>query len=377
MSLPHRHQTGPVVLSRSAGRAGSVKRAMRVPTRALVNRFAIIDRDTVIYYLCDPRTGEPRYVGKTVAPKQRARGHYTSPLGSTSKYPVARWISQLRASGRRPQFLEIETVPAGENWEVREQFHIAEARRLYGRRILNVTDGGGGAVGIVGYRPPKVPRFEFTCQNSACGKTFLRTQAEIKKGRSKFCSKKCQGSVQKAVYAEARPKFVCRNPTCETEFERSPYVLNGSRGKYCSRACANAHRAGSTTGPRVKHTRTVFTCAVCGGRFERTPSEIARGRVKYCGTACNAADKLAANTKGRPVFICRNPGCGNTFERHPYRVAQGYAIFCSRQCHTDWKRKNPSRIAPQPKQIKRSAITPTHISISKPAVRARRSSTIL
>lgn len=103
-------------------------------------------RDTTfIYVLCDPSTGEIRYIGKTDKPKERLQRHIWF---STKKQPLpqfhsACWIRSLVAVGETPILKVIREVPYSERkyWERR-------AIRVYkavGFDLTNTTDGGDGA----------------------------------------------------------------------------------------------------------------------------------------------------------------------------------------------------------------------------------------
>ena len=55
--------------------------------------------DVFIYSLSDPRTGEIRYVGKTVNLKRRLYGH----LYDDEKTHKSAWIKSLKRLGLKPQ----------------------------------------------------------------------------------------------------------------------------------------------------------------------------------------------------------------------------------------------------------------------------------
>lgn len=91
-----------------------------------------------IYALIDPRTGEPRYVGKTSAPLKRLAGHL-SDARCGGKSPKAHWLRELLASGLAPEMQVLEEVEPGD-WRAAEQ---RWAERLAGA-LLNSTRPGGG-----------------------------------------------------------------------------------------------------------------------------------------------------------------------------------------------------------------------------------------
>lgn len=91
----------------------------------------------VIYGLCDPSTGEVRYVGKTSRdPSERLRGHLTDArLGQTHLH---RW---LRSVSCEPSLVILEHDP--EDLNVTEREWIARLR-AGGTQLCNLTDGGDG-----------------------------------------------------------------------------------------------------------------------------------------------------------------------------------------------------------------------------------------
>jgi group I intron endonuclease len=91
-----------------------------------------------IYVLICPKTGEVRYVGKTVNPKSRYAGH----LSWKGHTHVSRWIHSLINDGLKP-ILDIVDLCTKENWIERERYWIAYYREL-GRDLTNLNGGGGG-----------------------------------------------------------------------------------------------------------------------------------------------------------------------------------------------------------------------------------------
>jgi hypothetical protein len=93
----------------------------------------------VIYGLCDPDTGEIRYVGKTVGiAKDRLKGHLKA--SRTGKAHLHKWVRSLK--GRSPTVTILDRGPA--RWlDDLERWWIAYCRRM-GYRLTNHTDGGDG-----------------------------------------------------------------------------------------------------------------------------------------------------------------------------------------------------------------------------------------
>lgn len=102
-------------------------------------------RPTIIYGLTDPRTGELRYVGKTVNSMElRLRIHLQAARSRKWGRPILRWIRSVVRSGSQPQIFEIETIQAGGDWTEAERFWIAYFRSV-GASLCNITSGGDGA----------------------------------------------------------------------------------------------------------------------------------------------------------------------------------------------------------------------------------------
>lgn len=101
-----------------------------------------INSPIYIYALCDPDTGDIRYVGKTNNLALRLRSHQNE-RRETRK---CQWLKSLKRSGRLPLIRILEIV-GEENWEDKERFWIAELRS-YGVDLTNHTEGGDGVSGI-------------------------------------------------------------------------------------------------------------------------------------------------------------------------------------------------------------------------------------
>ncbi|MFZ3286542.1 MAG: NUMOD3 domain-containing DNA-binding protein [Telluria sp.] len=116
---------------------------------AILAQSSKTQRDTIIYGLCDPSTGELRYVGKTsIGLQNRLKSHVTSARSAKGKTYSALWVKSLIDRGCRPEIFEIEFVPAGGDWQESERHWIAMFRYL-GARLANITDGGEGLCGAI------------------------------------------------------------------------------------------------------------------------------------------------------------------------------------------------------------------------------------
>jgi hypothetical protein len=103
----------------------------------------------LIYALCEPSTGEIRYIGKSTSGLRRPYEH-TRP----SKYMEGHthkncWIRSLAAQGLRPKVLVVEVLPPDTSDEFLSRVESAWIGFLRGQgtRLTNGTDGGDGVRG--------------------------------------------------------------------------------------------------------------------------------------------------------------------------------------------------------------------------------------
>ncbi len=92
----------------------------------------------MIYGLCDPDTGEVRYVGKANRMEQRLQTHCYDAFSRDT--PVARWVRGLLAQGRKPSIRELERTTL-QGWPSAERRMIVSYQEL-GANLLNVAKGG-------------------------------------------------------------------------------------------------------------------------------------------------------------------------------------------------------------------------------------------
>lgn len=90
-----------------------------------------------IYGLKDPRTGEIRYVGKSVHPRERYKQHVK---GGESNLHKGRWIADLRRAGLKPEMIILEETTEAE-WEARERHWIKQGLDS-GWPLTNIAAGG-------------------------------------------------------------------------------------------------------------------------------------------------------------------------------------------------------------------------------------------
>lgn len=95
-----------------------------------------------IYAMCEPGTGNVRYVGKANSVKARMKAHRNDKR-TTRK---CRWLAKLRRDGLEPTLIILEEA-APEAWEEAERKWIAYYR-VAGNDLTNHTDGGEGTSGL-------------------------------------------------------------------------------------------------------------------------------------------------------------------------------------------------------------------------------------
>lgn len=191
--------------------AGTGQLAFRTEHLAEGVRPSHLPRDIVtIYGLCDPATGELRYVGKTrYEPERRLTYHMTR--CHRERVASANWMRTLKARGCRPIVVDLERVSLKADWGARERFWIAHCREA-GFRLLNHTDGGEGAHGAIFSAAHKAKISAalktgrmFSCEK--CGAQFWRKQHAIKNGETRFCSRACYQASLRGVHKPTSPSF--------------------------------------------------------------------------------------------------------------------------------------------------------------------------
>ena len=95
-----------------------------------------------IYGLCDPRSGELRYVGFTTQPiHKRLIAHISTTMTKReSNIHKRNWISGLLSEGLKPEVILLQSTSA-DTWEFDEDWNI-QYFRFVGCRLLNDAVGG-------------------------------------------------------------------------------------------------------------------------------------------------------------------------------------------------------------------------------------------
>jgi hypothetical protein len=96
-----------------------------------------------IYALCEPRTGEIRYIGKTSMPIQtRLHSHVRAARRASGRRYVSQWIQSLDA----PPTIRLLLIVRREN-DAQAECGMIALYRARGCRLTNLTDGGEGVYG--------------------------------------------------------------------------------------------------------------------------------------------------------------------------------------------------------------------------------------
>lgn len=132
------------------------------------------------------------------------------------------------------------------------------------------------------------------CICKECGVEFEARLSDIKKGRGKFCSRKCAGkSHSKNMSGEKNPNWVkkikCVCKQCGKEFETTPFYLKTDKSKFCSNKCYGKWQSKNSIGENGRNWKggeVKCICKECGEEFNVPQSGIKRGNGKFCSTEC-------------------------------------------------------------------------------------------
>jgi group I intron endonuclease len=92
-----------------------------------------------IYTLSHPITGVVKYIGKSIDPKDRLRGHIRDARTKRRDNLSSNWIKSLLKEGLEPKMDIIDEIDG--EWEWLEQYWISQFKS-WGFVLKNTTDGG-------------------------------------------------------------------------------------------------------------------------------------------------------------------------------------------------------------------------------------------
>lgn len=163
-----------------------------------------------------------------------------------------------------------------------------------------------------------MPLVKRICQQ--CRKEFQVYHSQLKDGRGKYCSSKCQHDASKN-----RVTLTCQ--WCKRKFE---IQKSKSHQKYCSPECVQRHRS--------QRAIIEVPCDTCGSIIKRKRCQVELHDHNFCSRQClhqfNSQERLdptapysKARRKGSPEKGMRKcEGCNRNF------FADRYQRFCSRKC---------------------------------------------
>jgi hypothetical protein len=157
-----------------------------------------------IYGLTDPRTGQLRYVGRTIRElRARLNNHIASAREASDRH-VNCWIRGLLASGLKPEMILLEEAGAA-TWEEAETFWI-EYWRWLGADLTNLAIGGSGSMGFR-HRPEALERFK------------------LRSGQNHYAWGKKRPPEVHAAMAAGRVRYQATNPHPMLGTKRAPETL--------------------------------------------------------------------------------------------------------------------------------------------------------
>ena len=221
-----------------------------------------------IYLLICPVTREPRYLGKTIAPKARLSNHLRD--AKRHNYSLARWLRKLQESELSPTLKVIYQVKEGEDWMKVETQFIKEYRLKFD--LLNEQSGGQG--NLPGFKPKrssvdKIRRANSIAVSCYCAETgeFLRnydSACEASRRLSLFSNKITAVCKKRLAHTGG---YIFRYHTCDHPNRVAPAKQRGTpviqidQGGKTIRRWNNAHIAAAQL--QLTHTAIL---SVCEGR---------------------------------------------------------------------------------------------------------------
>lgn len=91
-----------------------------------------------VYSLCEPETGEVRYIGRTLLPEARCEQH----CNRSANKGVREWVNDLRRRGRQPVMVVIRRVDGWKEGIAAEREEIEAHRAVAADRLLNHSPKG-------------------------------------------------------------------------------------------------------------------------------------------------------------------------------------------------------------------------------------------
>jgi hypothetical protein len=118
----------------------------------------------------------------------------------------------------------------------------------------------------------------------------------------------------------------CAN--CKKEFYARPSDIKKGKGKYCSRKCYSDSQIGrpSPKKGKILVPKVEVACEYCNEKFKVHRSRYKRGKVRYCSLSCHRKDRTGSRApawkggekKNGDYIICYAPHHPNSTTERPY-----------------------------------------------------------
>jgi len=135
-----------------------------------------------------------------------------------------------------------------------------------------------------------------------CGAEFRVDPYEIKRGRGKFCSKKCSDEARKK-----KIKRICK--WCGKEFEVKPSKIKRGKGKFCSQKCYVGWQSENRSGENNPNWQGGLSFEPYCTKFNFAFKEYIRDKFGRVCFLCNKAE-AEVGEKLSVHHVNYNKGCG-------------------------------------------------------------------
>lgn len=244
-------------------------------------------KPTAIYALLDPRTAEPRYIGKSVQPKERfwLHLHYSRhpELQKSQMSYKDRWIASLLHAGAEPRMVIIEWT--GSKWQDRERFWIALFLCL-GFKLTNTTKGGDGI---------DAPRTkEWREKIGAAHRGKKRSQETIEKVSATNRAKNDRGCKRGHAWSEENTQWITGKTgrsyrQCKTCYNANQRRWRKETGKLKGRRktqCKRGHVLSKNELIRARNGKNQRECYLCKLEREKTYKRNKRSGMRARRNSC-------------------------------------------------------------------------------------------
>jgi len=127
-----------------------------------------------------------------------------------------------------------------------------------------------------------------------CGSRFSVGRSIANKGGGKYCSWNCQHKAHKRFTRELNPNWkgartICTCAACGKEFELTNAAIRHGEGRCCSRKCHGIWRSQALIGEKAGNWKggpTLGTCLQCGKEIQVRAHRLKDNRDKFCSREC-------------------------------------------------------------------------------------------